>query len=401
MKIKQTTIYSTTLAFVIFGFYFQSSFFDVIGGTNSITSIVYRAAIICSVLVLIIFGKLEKICKISMALFFSFFIVYFYSLSRSILFEGESLAFDSSYYFLMLFGGVIIPSAFFLGVNYLDIKHFKVIARKLLFFTCLFVCVKYYFFSANTVGVRLESESVSPIIIGHVALSLLILTISDLKKTQYISYVIIFFCIALIFLSQSRSAFIASAVVLALYFIRKISVKTMLIYCGIGVVTAIAILPLIKTINSASNSEFDTFRYVRVIGSSEDLSSMSRFISFKGAWNQFENSPILGDHVEERTTKYYPHNILLEALMSTGIVGTIPLVILFLLTIYRAQNLLIKNNEGIVFALLFYQYITLAMFSSSIYLNTQLWYFVFGVNAVYMRSLGSTFDNKCDIHKKV
>ena len=387
MKVKQADLYTFTLAFMIFGFYFQVSFFDFIGQTNSSISIIYRAIIILAAFYLIMFGKSNRKDHISLLLFFAFAFVYFYSLLRSIVLEGENLAFNPDYYFLMFFGGVVIPSLLWLGVNHLDIDKFKKLSKILLLLTCFFVSVKYYLFTGELTKSRLETESISPIIIGHVALSLLILTVVDLKAGKFYQYLIILFCITLIFLSQSRSAFIASAIIFTLYLTKKISLKVILTYFIVGLVTILAVLPLIEKLNSAVNAEFNTFRYIKIIGSNEDLSSMSRFTSFKGAWSQFVDSPILGDHIEERTTKYYPHNIILEALMSTGVVGGVPLVLLILLTIYRAQRLLNISDRGIVLSLLFYQYFTLAMFSSSIYLNTQLWYFMIGVNMVYLKSV--------------
>jgi hypothetical protein len=39
------------------------------------------------------------------------------------------------------------------------------------------------------------------------------------------------------------------------------------------------------------------------------------------AWQQFLDSPLIGDKIVERTSNFYPHNLILEILMATGVLG--------------------------------------------------------------------------------
>lgn len=104
-----------------------------------------------------------------------------------------------------------------------------------------------------------------------------------------------------------------------------------------------------------------------------DLSTIGREIAFQGAIEQFLGAPIFGDGIEERITGYYPHNLVLEAFMATGIVGGIPFILLLLKCLRACWLLLGRTGTEAWIGLLALQYILAAQLSGSIYLSTAMW----------------------------
>jgi len=53
----------------------------------------------------------------------------------------------------------------------------------------------------------------------------------------------------------------------------------------------------------------------------------ARDFAFQGAWSDFLGSPLIGRHFVGSFDNFYPHNIVLEVLMATGLVGAVPLAV--------------------------------------------------------------------------
>lgn len=92
--------------------------------------------------------------------------------------------------------------------------------------------------------------------------------------------------------------------------------------------------------------------------------------SWPAAWEQFRQSPIVGDKVFEPTMMSYPHNIFLESLISVGLIGTTLLIISLLKCASACRSLLSapdsSNIERIV-PILFVKEFVAAQFSGAIW----------------------------------
>ena len=85
------------------------------------------------------------------------------------------------------------------------------------------------------------------------------------------------------------------------------------------------IVSFVNNNNIAIVSRLITFSENREAGIKEE-----RDASFEGALQQFLRSPIIGDAYLGEIDNFYPHNILLEMLMATGILGAIFFMTYFL-----------------------------------------------------------------------
>jgi O-antigen ligase len=105
----------------------------------------------------------------------------------------------------------------------------------------------------------------------------------------------------------------------------------------------------------------------------ENSSVNNREIMYRGAWEQYLDSPLIGSSIVERGTLSYPHNLILEGFMATGTFGGVALVLLVLLASYRALRLIVHDTTSAWIPLCFFQQLIGAMFSGGIYGNMLLW----------------------------
>lgn len=98
-----------------------------------------------------------------------------------------------------------------------------------------------------------------------------------------------------------------------------------------------------------------------------------RLVLYAEAFSMFLDSPVFGESTKLPGRDEYPHNLFVESLMATGLVGTIPLVILLGLAIRAAWRIMTRRPELAWMPLLFLLNFVGAMFSFAIYTNVPLW----------------------------
>jgi O-antigen ligase len=111
-------------------------------------------------------------------------------------------------------------------------------------------------------------------------------------------------------------------------------------------------------------------------GSGGDLTTDEdpRVSIYLGAWNDFLDSPIIGKQYVSTNYNFYPHNLILEVLMSTGILGFFfffPFLFLSLLNIKK----IIKHpdKDSLTFLLILFPTILSGMTSGAIFHSPELW----------------------------
>jgi len=167
------------------------------------------------------------------------------------------------------------------------------------------------------------NERLNPITFGNLASYLLI--ISFLKVIRFNNSIggylllVIAICMSLanLFIAASKSPIIFSLlsfVLMIIYNLRKNNLKAVLFLLSamaIGVFIIIAI----------GLQDIFLLTFLRFSEISNDNSSVERFDQLRGGYNQFITNPLFGDFLEERVSKEYPHNLILESFMATGIFG--------------------------------------------------------------------------------
>ena len=127
-------------------------------------------------------------------------------------------------------------------------------------------------------------------------------------------------------------------------------------------------------------SNFHSSFIQRVLSALEGGDSSGRDIIFAQGLKQFKENPIFGSSflIEQGIFRgIYPHNLILESLMATGLIGTYCLF-RWLFGLFKTAYTIISSKDKYAWIpLLFFQYFVFGMFSKSIYANTSLWYFAF------------------------
>jgi O-antigen ligase len=108
-----------------------------------------------------------------------------------------------------------------------------------------------------------------------------------------------------------------------------------------------------------------------VLGFAYDRALSVRAELAQGALQQFEGSPWLGSSFVELAQRIYPHNILVEILMTNGIVGFVLLAVLLVFVVKALLRLL--QTPFAWLGLLCLQYLTASMSSGSLYFDATFW----------------------------
>ncbi len=114
----------------------------------------------------------------------------------------------------------------------------------------------------------------------------------------------------------------------------------------------------------------------RLMGLQQDIQQRSaqsdRLVFYRLALDAFAEAPLFG----AQTTLWgsaYPHNLFIESLMATGLVGTIPLCIVIVYSFVCSWRLLVRWPHLGWISLNYYIYFVGALFSGAIFTNSAFW----------------------------
>lgn len=105
----------------------------------------------------------------------------------------------------------------------------------------------------------------------------------------------------------------------------------------------------------------------------DDVSTTERLLSFNGAVEQFKESPLLGDFLEEKITQQYPHNPILESFMAIGIFGGMLFLLVYLTGLYCGIQLF-KHPASRWLGFFFVQIFVVYNVSGSLAFSYDYWY---------------------------
>lgn len=186
---------------------------------------------------------------------------------------------------------------------------------------------------------------------------------------KFIGYLVI--CLAFIpfFLGSSRGSLIAVFLPFLIYYIYGKS--------SFEKLKGSIFIILIILVMIIFNDYFESGLINRFIGTSEAIqsgdSSAIRTQIWKSSYNQFLDNPFFGDKLRMNFSSGYPHNIFIEVLQTTGLLGFIPLLILMLYAWKLVFKILKYHKEHFWLAVIFIQAFVMSMFSGAIYTSSRLW----------------------------
>lgn len=223
---------------------------------------------------------------------------------------------------------------------------------------------------------RLRLESLNPISLGHVGVSLLIVSIWRLLFPSGRSVVLTTMnVVALLVGAYLLVGASSRGPVLALVVCGAALVATLprgsrgpaFLVLGASVAAIYRVL-----VRLSASGEFSTLRRMNIADSIRETGTLGRTDLYEAAIRSFIDNPWLGYRVEQVEYGTYPHNVLIEAFMSLGLFGGLLLTAVVAVSTARAFRLASDRIIGL-FGLLYLQYLVAALFSGSLYGSGTFW----------------------------
>lgn len=382
-----SNLHALLIAFALAGYPLLATVTSALGIGGSSLAIAARAAVLILSILLIVpaISRVKRQHIKYLIVFAIFWMAYLMRLTADTIYNADQLSKAAAEYWVWAVGVCLIPSLALVGVSPAVTmpKAFKLtwlalgtaVGLAILFGSTYVVS----FDGTLTDTGRLGLESLNPISAGHLSASLVILSgwywwseedpRSNLKAASLLG--MLAGCYLLI-ASASRGPLVALFCAI-LFLLLTCKIRKLIKILIVLTLFAGVLLPVVLR-----HIDFESLALVvRIIGSigGEDLSVISRQNSFDGALRQFLSNPLLGDFLEDRATGFYPHNLVLEAFMATGLIGGLAFLSISIIAAVNAFNLLKTKSPYGWAALIYIQYLIGAQLSGAIYASSTFWTF--------------------------
>jgi O-antigen ligase len=173
-------------------------------------------------------------------------------------------------------------------------------------------------------------------------------------------------CLIPFFLGASRGSIIALFIPFIFYFLFQKGLKRKIV-----AITAIATIA-IGFIIAAQYLGLGVFNRFINIGIGQAGSSMTRLDMWQSSWYQFLENPIFGNSLEATNVGVYPHNILLETLITTGFFGFSAYLLFLYFTFKKAIKIIKYNSSHFFIVVIFLQALSKNMVTGGLYSTSWL-----------------------------
>jgi O-antigen ligase len=237
---------------------------------------------------------------------------------------------------------------------------------------------------------RLATPVLNPISVGHLGVSVLIVTLCGFAGSgpgaRLLRSLLVLLSVIVVVGSVSRGPILAALVAALLLATRPRAGARIRLF---GVVLRVALVAAaIAAVVAAINylEETGIIDVVeRLTETLQDVASQERTAMIVGAWQQFTEHPFVGSAFVERRFMMNPHNVILESLMAVGVVGLGLLLVSMSASLVATQRVLrIPGNHAWV-GLIYVQYVINGMLSGSLFTDGTFWLFGLGVMALAAR----------------
>lgn len=411
-------MYKYTIHFIfvfgLAGYELIASLTSFFGVETTTYSLIIRTivAILAFIIICYKIGNLKSKRMILLHTLLAMWFIYVLNIVYASLISYDKLSHPIWYYWVWTFGACILP------MLSLALSNFSVKNTNSLFYS-LYIAVSIAAMLSIIGGSqlliddlnnevesgRLQLQSLNPISYGQLGCSLFILSVWGLifnnsgkgyYKTCYLLGVLA--GVYMVLGSNSRGA-IVSVVSCMVFMVMTISNKAKIYALFVMITSGILFIPVTKYLEI----EYGYSTYSRLFEQSQltEVNTLSRIEIFSNAIEQFISNPLFGGALEETTTGSYPHNILIEAFMSMGIIGgslfLIGMIGIFYLAVYIMRKMV---NLGWC-SILFIQYFTANQFSGSLYQSGNLWVTVGIVICIYAGMKREKFFNSSNAIKNI
>lgn len=317
--------------------------------------------------------KKRKSVIISFLLFFSFYIMKVYYTLQNFPFNDNVLPAlrNVLYYFVLII--VPLPVVAILSLDYKKID-FKRFYKTVFSFLFVILSVNFLFIGKEN-GNRNGIFNAYYIITGYYGLSLVVMSLFSylfLKEKSKIYLIGLLLGFTPMFVSAARSPVLAFFLIVFLFILLKNNRKYW-IYSGIAVVLFAVSFFIIYKSGIGDNIVF--FKRINAAIFENNASGRSYYLN-KGI-DVFTNNPWFGGRVLFEDGMY-SHNLFVDILMSTGLLGIILFIIYFKFVVkifIKVLKNIYKYKESGILVFFFLQYLVLVQTSGCTYASFEFWYF--------------------------
>ena len=368
------------------GFLVISKLPDFLGIPDIQFSIPYRIFVVFIAVVIILKGILtgNLLKRVSFAVFLFFMMMYlsrmFYDLyiNPIILFADNT----AEFYIQQLVGIVLLPSIalFFLNVQNLN---YQLIFNFVFWSLIIILGIELTsFVNSGHIGRSHGALVLGVQYYGHFGCTLSLLSAYNFlygnkknKKSRLITFFGFFIGLITIFISASRSPFLALCIGVLFMMGKKMkSINSVLISIVVLFFGIFFFWDIVGIINTYFPNDF-FMRLEHGINTIDEEGGRNSLLSY--GVNEFLESPIIGNHFLIQTVTAmgtYPHNLIIESFMALGIIGGGILVIWIIggvKTAYKSFGEIREDGEWIT--LLFLQHLIFGMVSGNLYSSDGFW----------------------------
>lgn len=315
--------------------------------------------------------------KVPFLLFFIFWGFYLFRLYVDLEINHviNLIDYSNSYYYLFAIGVTIVPMLATLTINEFDFDFFQFILHRYLVVLNILLLIifiqgkiinplpDYRFYVMKNDFYYLNAISIA--VYG----SLLIITSFLSKTLKLTNYLLIALGFFIVLTTASRGPILSIIVALIFYLLfkeKKISIKYL--YLLIALSFSILVNYLISIIFKEEYIAGNPIAH-RISNITEDQSTISRIKIYKDGIQQFLDSPYFGSHFLVIDSSMYAHNLLLDILIATGIIG---LILVFPIFLIFAKKILCSSQHIFLSVIGFYFFLN-TLTSGACYNMNEFW----------------------------
>lgn len=375
----------------------------ILGIPTTFVNVIYRSLIagIAAYIILISIIKFNfTLLKIALPmLFFMFF--YLVRIFYDTLIEQIATTHSLLEIFSFYLGNICLP---FLAIvlSHRCLNQEKLVKRSyfVLALSNIFILVAYlnqlnwdisisiFLFRASINANDMVLDIVNPITYGLYGGLLFVFSLGNLvllnDKLTMKKNIILYFFVGLgllnLILASSRGPLLYTffSLLLLVYFYSVHSKKAIGFYLGNLTKIIVLIFSFVLIFDYLESNEIELGIIGRLLDTKTEIDNGvidERQPLYNEAFSMFVEKPVFGNQINLKS-KSYPHNILLELLMSTGLIGTTLFFFGFIFVILKIQKFKNHDSNIMLFACMFIIFIGLSFTSGSLYQSVESWCFI-------------------------
>lgn len=382
MMLRRSDLCSLVIALSIAGYPLVASLATVLGIPNPVLSIGMRGFVAGSSLLLVTLATFRQRQHNVLALaLVCILLLYGARLAEQTLFRPQSLG--GSDYWIWYGGVTMLPVLAVMLTPNIDWRRVQVLLLLMLTVAGLLIVLQGSV-TAESDGMLVDTGRVSlttlnPISVGYVGVALVLLGMWEifgnhtrLKNATLVFLGVTLLGLYLVFISASRGPALSLSLTLLVVAL-SLRGSRKLRFLGGGGLLIFAAGALFLNSEVAENVRFVTRLASIIVDFDSDASNTTRLSLFQTSIQQIQEHPALGSSIENSVYRWAPHNIILEFILATGILGGALLTLILGILLFMVAQFVRERHAISGIALIFIASATGAQFSGNVYQNSSLW----------------------------